>query len=379
LNLSNNYEFFKYGNYYNVALGGDTISNMINEYHSQVEFKKPLMRNDVSYLFLWAGINDIRADRTSSQIYNNLKTEWEQARADGFKVIAFTITNASGYYNLTASQDTNRNNLNNLILSDTSLYDYIIRPELLFPDSTDTTYYFDGIHLNYYADNLLAENISGSFPLSTPSQVGLNTTIIIGDTPISFDKIYVGDDAITFWNISNLETSTETLSFNITQNNTIFSGQVIRYSYSDNFKKVITSDLTNKVNATISFNVADCSNIGNIKETNSEGLSKIYRKEFLSSPYTCNSNIVTINNVELASSSQFDISYDCSSFTILGYNLILILSAFGIIIFSLLYPLWKYNLGDLNVVDIIISFVGITFSIVFFTLISDIIAGSCQV
>ena len=136
---------------------------MIGEYATQIHPLVPTKKSDDAYLFIFAGTNDLYYGNNASTIYSNLITEWDNAKADGFKVIAFTIPPRSGVYILNSSQEGNRTVLNNLIIDNSSLYDYLVRPDLLFPDSTNLTYYSDGLHLTEYASNLLADYIAHNF------------------------------------------------------------------------------------------------------------------------------------------------------------------------------------------------------------------------
>ena len=71
---------------------------------------------------------------------------WLNSRNDGFTVVSFTVSPALG---LTAPQEAERVALNGLILSDRTLYDYMVRPEIMFPDPNDTLFWnVDGVHLN---------------------------------------------------------------------------------------------------------------------------------------------------------------------------------------------------------------------------------------
>lgn len=159
------------GNYshINVAQSSDTILNMLIEYASQVHPYAKTNTTDQPYFFLWAGKNDINSLRNATAIYNDLKTEWAEARADGFKVIVFTIGRDCGYgyqqgwwaYNTT-------NELNSLILSDDSLYDIVIRPDLFFPDCTNSILYLDTVHYTYYGEFILAQNITNYFDSVCP-------------------------------------------------------------------------------------------------------------------------------------------------------------------------------------------------------------------
>lgn len=154
---------------------------MSANYAIKVSPHKPIKKNDDAYLFIWAGTNDIANDNSSSVVYNNLKSEWSQAKAEGFKVVAFTIMPRG---TLTPSQEIQRVNTNNLILSNSSLYDYLIRTDLIFPTSADTTYFYsDAVHLNYNGSNFLANYIGHNIFSNYYSQLNyLNGNIGVGTT-----------------------------------------------------------------------------------------------------------------------------------------------------------------------------------------------------
>jgi PGF-pre-PGF domain-containing protein len=195
--LVNIYSFFQNPLYsIFVAKSGDTIENMVTEYGLQVS-PYTVISDDERYFFLWAGTNDLGSGVNSVTTYENLKIEWANARADGFIIVAFTIMNRTDFI---GTKYTNWTDLNNLILSDNTLYDYLIRPDLLFPDATDSTYFLDGIHLTNVANEILAQNVSSYFP-SEPNRTGLNSTIQVSFT-LTFDKLEFLDNAITFYNLT---------------------------------------------------------------------------------------------------------------------------------------------------------------------------------
>jgi PGF-pre-PGF domain-containing protein len=100
----------------------------------------------------------------------------------------------------TGTQYTNWTDLNSKIISDSSLYDYLIRPDLIFPDPTNTTYFLDGTHLTEFGNQIIAQNISSYFPTESP-KTGLNSTIFV-DFSLTFDKLEILDNAITFYNLT---------------------------------------------------------------------------------------------------------------------------------------------------------------------------------
>jgi len=134
----------------NYALGGDTANNMVGEYATQGQTKRPTNNGDEGWFFLMAGTNDIGGwSFPAADIYDDLKAIWASARADRFKVVAFTIL-PSGIF--TPAQEAIRKSLNTLILSDPSLYDFVIRPDIVLPDPTNATDYEQVFQLHPTAD-----------------------------------------------------------------------------------------------------------------------------------------------------------------------------------------------------------------------------------
>ena len=136
---------------------------MTTEYASQVHPLAPKNNQTNAYFFLWAGTNDLYYDSNSSTILSCLEIEWAMARADGFKVVAVTITNRSGVYILNGTQESNRTALNGGIIAASSQYDYLIRADLILPDPTNTTYFVDGLHPTPAGSYLIASNFVNNF------------------------------------------------------------------------------------------------------------------------------------------------------------------------------------------------------------------------
>jgi len=125
----------------NYAVSGLRTTEALTNLTTILENNK-LKPGQKGYVFVWLGINDFP---DTGVTYNNLKAIWCQARSNGFKVAAFTITRGGGF--------TPENGwyqkwdaLNNQILSDPSLYDALCRPDKLFPVPVDPAYFLDGIH-----------------------------------------------------------------------------------------------------------------------------------------------------------------------------------------------------------------------------------------
>lgn len=121
--LVTHYANFQGASNYNVALTGETVTDMLAEYATQVQPHKPATAGAVSRVFFFAGHNDLWHSVPAATTYTNTKTYWAQARADGFVVIAFTVP-PSSY--LSSVQEAQRIIFNDDVRSDPRLYDYLI-------------------------------------------------------------------------------------------------------------------------------------------------------------------------------------------------------------------------------------------------------------
>jgi lysophospholipase L1-like esterase len=160
LYLGANHAFFARGtsNYY--GLGGDTAQLMVGEYASQAG-SVTINQGQEAYFFLLAGTNDIGINATAAAtIYGYLSTIWAAARASGYKVAAFTIP-PRGDFN--ATQNASRVELNRLILSDATLYDYLVRADEVLTDPTNAEYFqSDQLHLTTAGNVLLAKAVAAA-------------------------------------------------------------------------------------------------------------------------------------------------------------------------------------------------------------------------
>lgn len=150
--------FFGRGKSICFAADGDIAANMISEYATQAGAVSSLGPGVEAYYFLWAGTNDIGIGTSASTTYGYLTTIWAAARASGYKVVALTIK-PSGTY--TAAGALAAVELNRLILSDRSLYDFVVRVDALLPDYSDTVNFLaDTIHLTSAGNVLVAQEVA---------------------------------------------------------------------------------------------------------------------------------------------------------------------------------------------------------------------------
>lgn len=162
---------FARGTKYFYATDGDTAANIVAEYPTQGG-SVALAAGSEQYYLLLAGHNDIVAGATAAAIYANLKLTWAQARVSNYKVVAYTEFASGGF---TAPQNVVLGQLNALILSDPTLYDFVVRLDALLVNSSDPLIFNpDLTHLTTFGNVLAAQEtnrvIFGSPPVyQTPA------------------------------------------------------------------------------------------------------------------------------------------------------------------------------------------------------------------
>lgn len=142
----------------NSASPGRAIAGTVSNYATSA---LPNLGGSQSWYFLWIGANNIAGSTPDTGAF---LTAWiahlQQLRTDGWtKIVAFTITRRSDGSNGAASEAA-RLVLNNVIRRRSDLYDYLIEPDVLFPDETNTTWYDDKVHLSPEANARLARHVA---------------------------------------------------------------------------------------------------------------------------------------------------------------------------------------------------------------------------
>src|SRR2546423_3552607 len=160
--LQSSFGFFNRETEYTFAMSGDTVANMLTEDASQAG-SVPTSTVQESYYFLFAGANDLGAGTDATTIYNNLKTLWAANRSRGSEVVAFTLTpRLDG-----TAIDNQRIALNALIRSDPTLYNYLVQPDLYFPNTDDSSLYTATAHLTPLGNQILAQHVAAVIRGST--------------------------------------------------------------------------------------------------------------------------------------------------------------------------------------------------------------------
>ena len=156
--------------YKNVATSGHTSSQMVTDLPSQlypvnIDFDVATRQ----YYSIYGGINDGYPTQ-AQDVFNNLKSCWDRARAAGYRVIAYTFPDiqSSAANGLTASdRRAHYQALSRLIRQASGSYDYLIEldkiPEL--QNQNDARYYkCDLVHYTQAAHDLIAAAIKAKIP-----------------------------------------------------------------------------------------------------------------------------------------------------------------------------------------------------------------------
>jgi hypothetical protein len=140
--------------FFSVAVGGRSVAQMVTDYPATKPYRTGPGH---SYLFIWGG----QAGFSATTI-TELQTYWALARADGYKVVANTITpNATDDVPTKALRDAT----NVTIRASSSQWDYLIDNAVLLPDPFNALYFSDAVHLTTLGYQTVANSINSLLSL----------------------------------------------------------------------------------------------------------------------------------------------------------------------------------------------------------------------
>lgn len=145
----------------NYGISGERASLMVTNYATEAHVNRPTGSTDEGWFFLHAGGNDISDGVSAATVYGYLKSLWASARADGYTVIALTVLpRASWGSGSQGIVDT----LNASIVGDPTLYDYLVRADLVLPTPSNTLWYYDTTHPTVLGSQLIAAAVAAVLP-----------------------------------------------------------------------------------------------------------------------------------------------------------------------------------------------------------------------
>lgn len=142
------------GRFENVAVGGRGADDVLAAFNNTKRFRTA---PNAGYLFIWAGAAD-----TNAATFTELQSYWALARADGWKVVAFTILPQADD---TAPEADQKVAHNASILAASSEWDYCLDVASLLTNPNDTLYFSDGIHLTALGYQTVADWINDTLNL----------------------------------------------------------------------------------------------------------------------------------------------------------------------------------------------------------------------
>ena len=151
----------------NFAWGGDKATFMVGQYPSEARVVRP-EHGKTGWLGLWAGTNDvISTNDSAAQIFKSLSAIWTAARADGYKVVAFTVLPST---RLSPERENVRQELNAKILAADEQWDRLIPAHEMFPSARSGAFKSDGVHLNAYGQGQVAQAVKSALPSSVANE-----------------------------------------------------------------------------------------------------------------------------------------------------------------------------------------------------------------
>jgi hypothetical protein len=142
----------------NLAVGGRTAAEIDADHADDVTPISPDTLGGTGILFVAVGVNDLGIlSSSAATVQGLLSSIWSKGRADGFRVVAFTIPKAS---TITAGEETARVALNTSIRAATSEWDALVDLDRIFPTyASGSPYYFDTIHFSAYGGEYISKQV----------------------------------------------------------------------------------------------------------------------------------------------------------------------------------------------------------------------------
>lgn len=144
----------------NAGESGSSVADVLIRFDARVHPHAPTTGRGAYILII--GTNDARKPGNNIEhTWEDLKSVWRKARANGFEVIASTVHSvANPVAPITpAEAEAFRADLNSRIRSRPDLYDSLLELDRLFPDPADTSMLFDGLHFTPAANVKVATEV----------------------------------------------------------------------------------------------------------------------------------------------------------------------------------------------------------------------------
>lgn len=140
----------------NAATTGQQISTMLTDYATQIAPWAPSGGTN-AILFFWGGVNDIYYSNSWSIAFQRITNYWQTAKASGFQLVGFEVTDST---NLTANARSQLPLLNDALRRHARTYcDWFVNTTELFHDALDTNWVTAGVHYTTAANRLLADYV----------------------------------------------------------------------------------------------------------------------------------------------------------------------------------------------------------------------------
>ncbi len=142
--------------------------------YSSVHALRPTNSNDLAFLAVRIGINDVTTSVPWPTTWSNWNAEISNAVVDGFKVINYQVQSTKYLY-LNPTFTSNRNALNAAMLTNPYVWRTIDIASFGLTNYSDTNLFYDGLHPTALADGLVSSNFNRL--ILAERQPGINNVV----------------------------------------------------------------------------------------------------------------------------------------------------------------------------------------------------------
>jgi hypothetical protein len=186
----------------------------------------------------------------------------------------------------------------------------------------------------------------------------------------SYAILYLATPNFSVSEVTNLTTK-------IAPTDETYTSSDLYFSVSNTTTKHLANTLGYAISGNVTLSV-DCNSVGKIKYESDTGEKQTWNR----GDYTCQDNQVTlfINQIDPSTSSnEFEVNYDCSNLTRVGYKLVMIFASLILLTFVISFSYSSFKEGKLDLGQLIMVFVAIVVCLALWLASGQNLGNSCGV
>ncbi len=194
-----NYAWAGAVSYFNDAVSGSSISDIVSRYAANVYPHRPSAGQRV-LLYVLIGHNDLNSGTSGATAYAALASYWATAKADGFTIVAITVPPSTHFTGTV--KDTERATFNQLVRQNYTNYGFLADADTVYPVPTNTTYFADGTHPTAAWHLLMASEanrVIQIFPVTYAPEGLRNLNRMMQTGPNLMQELGLSDGTLLTW------------------------------------------------------------------------------------------------------------------------------------------------------------------------------------